>query len=86
MGEIDLQTREDDALASDIKGIVQLVQSFLIYVQILLTFANPAIYSELNAGLMFYVDLRIKHSLVQTFESVKGFHFLLQIMHSEGGH
>lgn len=48
MGEVDLQTSDDDAHASDIKSIMQLVQCFLIYAQILLHFRNPATQESLN--------------------------------------
>lgn len=76
MGEIDLLTRDDDAAASDTKGILQLVQSFMIYCQILLHFVHPNIYADLNAAFWFYSDRLIKHALVRTFESVRTFHFM----------
>lgn len=76
MGEIDLLTRDDDATASDIKDILQLVQSFMIYCQIVLHFAHPSTYADLVAAFHFYTDRLIKHALVRTFESVRTFHFI----------
>lgn len=76
MGEVDLQTRDDDAHAGDIKGIMQLVQCFLIYAQILLHFSNPATRESLNQGLMFYIDRLIKHAHLRTWESTRNFHFI----------
>lgn len=76
MGEVNLQTREDDASPTDIKRILQLLSCFLIYVQILKHFTNPALKDELDKGIMFYIDRLIKHAHVRTWESVRSFHFL----------
>ena len=75
MGDIDLQTRDDDASASDTKGMVQLAACFTIYMQILVHFANPAIRMPLHEAMLFYINRLMRHSFVRTWESVRGFHF-----------
>lgn len=75
MGDIDLQTRDDDASASDTKGIMQLSACFTTYIQILTHFANPAIRDLLYQAMLFYLNRLIRHAFVRTWESVRGFHF-----------
>lgn len=76
MGEVELQTRDDDALTSDTKSIMQLVQCFLIYAQMLQHFCNPATEKSLGQALNFYLDRLIKHAQMRTWESTRVFHFI----------
>ena len=85
MDDPDFQIRENDAEVSDTKGIIQLIQSFLIYCQILLHFTDPTIYSDLNASLMSYVDRLLKHNSIRTFHSVRTFHFIFHKLCMIGG-
>lgn len=66
MGEIDLQTRDDDANASDTKGIVQLAACFTIYMQILVHLANPTVKALLYEAMLFYINRLLRHSFVRT--------------------
>lgn len=71
MGDMDIQTREDDAVASDLKGILQLVKHFLIYLQVMMHFVNLIISNELHAVFLFYIDRLIKQFIIRTFELVR---------------
>ena len=69
---MEVQTREKDSIASDIRGIMQLVQCFLIYTQILLHFANPATAMELDQSFIFYLD-RLMSDSEEVLENGQGF-------------
>lgn len=71
MGDIDLQTREDDAAQHETKGIVQLTTCFLNYMQILAHLTNSAVQSPLFAAMTSYFSRIMGHYTVRTWESVR---------------
>ena len=73
--EIELATREDDLLVTEVKSVTQLLSYFLLYGQVILHFAPVMVQFNLQSGLAAYVDRLLGHSMVYTWETVCLFHF-----------
>jgi hypothetical protein len=74
---LEVETYEDDAEESDVKGATHLMRCFLIYIQIILTFVDSASRERLNSAFMFYVDRFLSFSIIYTWESVRSWHFVV---------
>lgn len=71
-----VDTLEEDALLSKIKGSSHLIRCFLLYCTILLHFTPSAIRYDLTIGLRAYVNRLLGFTLLYTWESVKSLHFI----------
>ena len=75
IGSTEVEYREEDALASDARGITHLLRAFLIYCQIVIHIAHAGTQMELQAAMHVYIDQLLGWSLLYTFESIRQFHF-----------
>lgn len=71
-----VDTLEEDALLSEVKGSSHLIRCFLLYCTILLHFTPSAIRYDLTIGLHAYINRLLGFTLLYTWDSVKSFHFI----------
>lgn len=74
---LDIDTLEEDALLSEVKGPVYLIQCFFFYCIILLYFTPFEICYNLIIGLHAYFNRLLSFTLLYTWDSVKLFPFIL---------
>lgn len=63
---IELATHQNNSTASEAKNIIQLVQSFLLYMQIIIYFAPFLVQLELSSALATYIDRLLGHFIFYT--------------------
>lgn len=71
-----VDTLEEDALLSEVKGPAHLIRCFLLYCTVLLHFTPFGIRYDLTIGLHAYLGRFLGFTLLYTWDSVKSFHFI----------
>lgn len=71
-----VDTLEQDALLSEVKGPAHLLRCFLFYRTILLHFTTSAIPYDLTFGLHAYFDRFLGFTVLYTWDSVESFHVM----------
>ncbi|MCJ1268911.1 hypothetical protein MMC22_008799 [Lobaria immixta] len=80
-----LETREEDALSAEVKGLPHFIRCFLIYMEILLHFTHDSLQKPLRIGMVAYIKHLWGFNSTCTFESIRQYHFLFHSMRIQKG-
>ena len=78
--DVALETRKENALFAELKGISHLICCFLIYIRILLHFTQDSLKKRLCIGMLVYVKRLWSWSSTYTFDSIWQYHFLFHLL------
>lgn len=71
-----VDTLEEDALLSEVKGSSHFIRCFLLYCTILLHFTTSTIRYDLTIGLHAYINRLLGFTIPYAWELVKSYHFI----------